>query len=72
MTKYTELWNKIRNLIDRVDDKSGEYEKDFIKIKFNSDDNLSLLKILKLHNLTVVFKSDFKENSRYYPQTTID
>ena len=72
LTKYTELWNKIRNLIDRVDDKSGEYEKDFIKIKFNSDDNLSLIKTLKLHNLTVAFRSDFKENNRYYPQIALD
>ena len=72
LKKYTELWNKIKSLIDGVNDKPGEYEKDFLKIKFNSDDNLPLIKTLKPHNLTVVFRSDFKENSRYYPQITID
>ena len=32
----------------------GEYEKDFMKIKFISDDNLPLNKMLKLHMLTVI------------------
>ena len=42
LTKYTELWKKIKNLIEKIKDKSGEYKKDFMKIKFNSDDNLPL------------------------------
>ena len=39
--------------------KASEYEKDW-KIKFNSDDNLSLNKLLKLHDLKIVIKSIFK------------
>ena len=37
-------------LIEKINDKPGEYEIDFMKIKFNSDDDLSLNKILKLNN----------------------
>ena len=48
--------------------KRGEYEKDDMKIKFNSTDNLSLNKILKLHNLTIVVRSVFQEDGTYYPQ----
>ena len=48
--KYTEIWNKINILIENISDKPGEYEKDYMKIKYNSDDNLPLYKILKLHN----------------------
>ena len=33
-----------------------------MKIKFDSDDNLHLNKILKLHNLTIVVRSVFKED----------
>ena len=33
--------------------KEGEYEKDFMKIKFNSDDNFSLNKALKLTTLII-------------------
>ena len=40
LIKYAELWNKIRNLIEYDFIKGGEYEKDFMKIKFDSDDNL--------------------------------
>ena len=49
-------------------DKKGEYKKDFMKIKFNSDDNLPLGKILKLCMLTVVVRSVFEEDGQYYSQ----
>ena len=39
-----------------------------MKIKFDSDDNLPLNKMLKLHMLTVIVRSDFEEDSKYYPQ----
>ena len=39
-----------------------------MKIKFISDDNLPLNKMLKLHMLTVIVRSVFEENSKYYPQ----
>ena len=54
--KYAELWDEIKSLIDKIDGKSGEYGKDFTKIKFNSNGNLPLNKILKLHNLTIAGK----------------
>ena len=38
---------------------SGDYDEKYLKIKFNSDDNLTLNKILKLYNLTIVVGSVF-------------
>ena len=46
--------------------KLGEYGKDFMKIKFNSDDSLPSNKILKLYNLKVIFRSVSQENDKYY------
>ena len=43
-----------------------------MKIKFSSDGNLSLNKILKLHNLTIVVRSVFQEDGKYYPQVFSD
>ena len=43
-----------------------------MKIKFNSDDNLSLNKILKLYNWTIILRSLFGENGNYYPQVFLD
>ena len=37
-----------------------------MKIKFNSDDNLPLNKIVKLHNLTIVVRSAFEEDGKYH------
>ena len=45
LTKYTGLWNGIKKLIERMNDKPNKFGKDFMKIKFNSDDTLSLNKI---------------------------
>ena len=72
LTKYTKLWDGIRSLIDNTDDKPGEYGKDFMKIKFNSDGSLPLNKILKLYMLTVIVRSVFEEDNKYYPQVFLD
>ena len=42
---------------------SAEYEKDYMKIKFNPDDNLPLNKILKLHNLTMKMVNSIHKSS---------
>ena len=45
--KYIELWNEIKYLTETINGgKSGEYGKDFMKIKIDSDDNLPLNKPL--------------------------
>ena len=38
-----------------------------MKIKFNSDDSLPLNKVLTLHMLTVIVRSVFEEDGKYYP-----
>ena len=38
-----------------------DYEKDYIKIKFNSDDDLSLNKQLKFHNMIIPIRSVFEK-----------
>ena len=48
LKKYRKLWNGIKYLIECNSIKADEYEKDFMKIKFNSDVNLPLNKKLKL------------------------
>ena len=43
-----------------------------MKIKFNSDDNLPLNKILKLYNLTTFVRPVFQEDNKYYLQGFLD
>ena len=46
--------------------------KDFMKIKFNSDDNLPLSKPLKFHSMTIIIRSVFEEDGKLYPQVFLD
>ena len=63
MTKYTEFWNRIRNLIEKISGKSVKYKGEFIRIEFDSDQNLPVNKLLKLHNLTIVVKSVLQKDN---------
>ena len=41
LNKYRELWDEIKNEIETISSgKKSEYGEDFMKIKFNTDDNL--------------------------------
>ena len=48
------------------------YEKDYMKIKFNSDDDLPLNKPLKVHLMTITIRSVFEEDGKLYPQVFLD
>ena len=72
LTNYSELWDEIKNSIEKINDKSGEYGKDFVKIKFNPDDSLPLNKTVKLHNMTIIVRYVFEDNGKYYPQVFLE
>ena len=42
--KYEELWSKIRDLIRSITKNSDDYDEKYMKIKFDSDDDLLLNK----------------------------
>ena len=35
LKKYRKIWDKIKDLTNKINDKSDEYGKDFMKINFN-------------------------------------
>ena len=73
LEKYTELFNEIKYHIRTINaSKSGEYDKDYMKIKFNSDNDLPLNKIPKLHMLTIIVRPVFEEDGKYYRQIFLD
>ena len=73
LKKYTNFWDGIKNKIEKINgSKKGEYGKDFMKIKFNTDDNLPLNKPLKLHLLTIIVRCIFEEDSKFSPQLYLD
>ena len=60
--------NGIKNKIEEVSSGKYDYEKDYMKIKFNFDDDLPL----KLHNMTIIVRSVFEEDGKLYPQVFLD
>ena len=54
LEKHRKLWDEMKYLIKTINGgEEAEYEKDFMKIRFNSDDNFSLNKALKLKTLII-------------------
>ena len=61
------IWRGIKDKIEAMNNsKSGENGKNYMKIKFNSDDDLPQNKQLKFINLTIIVRTVF--GSKYYPQ----
>ena len=64
----------IKICIEKVNNnRSGEYEKDDMKIKFDSDDKLLLNKQLKFLSVTIVIRSVFEDDDgKSYFQAFLD
>ena len=52
--------------------KNSEYGKDFMKMKFDKNDNLPLNKLLRLHMLTIIVRSVFEKDGKLNPQIYLD
>ena len=67
------MWSKsINNKVRSISKNSDDYDKDYIKIKFNSDDELSLNKTIEVSSMTTNVRAAFHENNKYYPQGFLD
>ena len=72
LKKYVDVWNGIKNKINAINSDAFDYEKDYTKIKFNSDDDLPLNKPLEFHMITIIIRSVFEEAGKLYPQVFLD
>ena len=72
LKKYANVWDGIRNKMKTINGgKENHYGKDYMKIKFNSDDNLPLNKPLKFHSVTIIIRSVFEEDGKLYLQSVL-
>ena len=72
LKKYNDVWNGIKNKIKEINSGECDYEKDYMRIKFNSDDDLPLNKPLKFHMMTITIRFVFEEDGKLYPQVFLD
>ena len=72
LKRYNDVWGGIGNKIKEVSSGECNYEKDYMKIKFNSDNDLPLNKSLKFSLMTITIRCVFKEDNKLYPQVFLD
>ena len=73
LIKYAEVWSGIKDQIKKINNGSvGEYTNYYLKIKFDSDDNLPLNKIPKFCVSTIIIRNIFEKDGKYYPQIFLD
>ena len=70
LKKYSDVFNAIMSKIREIDDDWFEYAKDYMKIKFSSDDDLPL--VIKSSLMTITIRCVFKEYNKLYPQVFLD
>ena len=61
LKKCNDVFNGIINKIKKLSCDECDYEKDYMKIKFNSENDLPLKKQLKFHNMAITIRSVFEE-----------
>ena len=65
--KYNDVFNGIRDKFKEKNSDVCDYEKNYKKIKLNSDDDLPLKKPLKFHLMTITIRSVFEEDGKPFP-----
>ena len=63
---YTRIWEEIKTVVNEVDEFSN-YDKNYDVINFDTDDILSLNSIVNIYSMTIIIKSVFKYNNKFYP-----
>ena len=67
LKKYGELWSEIGDLVRSITKNSVDFDEKYMKIVFDSDDNLPLNKTIEIPIVTIVVRAVFYENNQYYP-----
>ena len=51
---------------------SKDYDEKYMKIKFNSDDELPLNKMIEIPSMIIIVRAVYHENNKYYPHIFLD
>ena len=79
MKTYQEFFNGTKDVIKKINDYSQpiKYDDNYMKIKFNTDDNILLNKIIYIPTITIILRSitqliNINIIYKYYPQHFLD
>ena len=72
LRKFANIWKNIRAKIEENTGGIVQYDKHCMKIKFESNDNLPTDNIINMHQVTIIIRSNFAQNDKFYPQLFLD
>ena len=70
--KLIDIFESIKNEITEKMWDALEYDKDYMKIKFESNNVFSIDKDVNIHLATIVIRAIFAKDGKYYPQLFLD
>ena len=72
LRKFSNTWKSIRAKIEENTGDIVQYDKYYMKIKFESNDNFPTDNITNMHQVTIIIRSVFAQNDKFYPQLFLD
>ena len=69
---FANIWKSIRAKVGENTGGIVQYDKDYMRIKFESNDNLPTDNIVNMHQVTIIIRSVFAQNGKFYPQLFLD
>ena len=74
MQKYQEVFNGIKEVIKKINDYSQpiKYAENYMKVKFNTDINITLNKIVYFPTTNIIIRSVTQKCGKYYSQLFLD
>ena len=74
MQKYQEVFDGVKEIIKKINDYSYpiKYDDNYMKTKFNTNDNIILNRIIYFPTITIKIRSVTQKDGKYYPQLFLD
>ena len=72
LRKFANIQKSIRAKIEENTGRIVQYDRDYLRIKFEHNDNLPTDDIVKMHLVTIIIRSAFAQNGKLYPQLFLD
>ena len=72
LRKFANIWKSIRAKIEENTGGIVQYDKDYMRIKFESNDNLPIDNIINMYQITIIIRSVFAQNGKFHPQLFLD
>ena len=70
--KLVDILESIKNKITEKTRDALEYDKDYMKIKFGSNNIFPTDKDVNIHLATIIITAIFAQDGKYYPQLLLD